>query len=80
MRGAQHAAVGDRGVGDGHLHRRHGEALADREVAHRGAGVLGQRQHDAGLLAGQVGAGRRAEAEAPHPLVEALGAELSTRS
>ena len=30
---------------------------------------------DAALLAGQVDAGRLAEAEAPHPLVEALGAE-----
>ena len=73
--GAQDAAVGDRRVGDRHLHRRDRDALADREVAHRGARVLGEREHDARLLARQVGAGRLAEAEAPHPLVELPGAE-----
>ena len=73
--GPQDAAVGDRRVGDRHLHRRDRDALADREVAHRGAGVLGEREHDAALLAREVGAGRLAEAEAPHPLVELLGAE-----
>ena len=70
-RRAQDAAVGDRGVGGRHLHRRDRLALADRQVAHRGVRVVLAREHDAGLLAGQVDAGGLAEAEAPHPLVEA---------
>ena len=45
LRRAQDAAVGDRRVGGGHLHRRHREALADRQVAHRRAGVVvGRRE------------------------------------
>ncbi len=76
VRRAQHAAVGDRRVGGAHLDRRDRDALADRQVAHRGARVLRQRQHDAALLAGEVDAGRLAEAELAHPVVEALGLQL----
>ena len=68
-------AVGDRGVADGHLHRRDRQALADRQVAHRRARVLLEVEQDAALLAGQVDAGRAAEAEAADPGVEPLGAE-----
>src|SRR3712207_4383302 len=69
-------AVGDRGVRARHLHRRDADALADRQVAHRRAGVLLQREHLTDLLAGQVDAGRLAEAEAADPLVEAPRADL----
>ena len=62
VRRAQDAAVGDRGVARRHLHRRDRDALADRQVAHRRARVVLQRQHESLLLAGQVDAGRLAEA------------------
>ena len=75
VRRAQDAAVGDRGVGGAHLHRRDREALAHRHVGGGRAGVLVVGEHDARLLARQVDAGRRAEAEAAHPLVEAARAE-----
>ena len=73
---AQDAAVGDRRVGGDHLHRRDRLALAEREVGHRRARVLPPVQHDAALLAGKVDAGRLAEPEPVHPVVEPLGAEL----
>ena len=44
VRRAQDAAVGDRGVRARHLHRRDELALADRQVAHRGARVLVERR------------------------------------
>src|SRR5262249_42112681 len=75
-RRAQDAAVGDRRVGLRHLYRRHREALPDRQVAHRRARVLAELRDDPALLAGQVDAGRRAEAEAPDPRVEALATHL----
>ena len=67
-------AVGDGGVGGDHLHRRDELALADRQVAHRGARVLLQRQHQAPFFAGEPGPGGRAEAEAVDPVVEARSA------
>ena len=75
VRRAQDAAVGDRGVGGAHLHRRDGEALAHRHVRGGRARVLVVGRARSRLLARQVDAGRRAEAEAPHPLVEAPRAE-----
>ena len=73
--GAQDAAVGDRAVGGGHLHRRDGQALADRHVAHARARVVLAVEQQARLLARQVDARGLAEAEAPDPAIEVVGAE-----
>jgi len=78
VRRSQDAAVGDRRVHRRHLHRRDRLALADGEVAHRGAGVAAPRQDDPLLLAGKVDARRLAEAERLDPLGEAVGAERAT--
>ena len=61
--GRSDAAVGDRRVGGRHLHRRHELALADRQVAHRGARVVVERQRQARFLARQV----RRRCGAPKP-------------
>jgi hypothetical protein len=58
-------------VGGGHLDRRDGDALADRQVAHRRSRVLLVAQHEPLLLTGQVDAGGLAEAEV-YPLAEGL--------
>ena len=47
LRLPEDAAVGDRRVAGDHLHRRHRLALADRQVAHRGARVFVELRHDA---------------------------------
>ena len=78
MRRAQDAAVGDRAVELGDLHRRDRLALADREVAHRGARVVLELRDDALLLAREVGAGELAEAELADVVVKALLAEPLT--
>src|SRR5438270_774641 len=72
-----HAAVRDRAVGGGDLDRRDGDALADRHVPDRRARPLvGVRRNDAAALAGEVEAGRLAEAEPVDPVHELGRAEL----
>ena len=67
MRLHEHAAVRDRRVRARHLHRRHCDAVADRDGADRRARPLVERQGEARRLAGEVDAGLRAEAEARRP-------------
>src|SRR5207237_10766175 len=58
-----------------HLDRGDREALADRQVAHRRAGVVGGLGDDPVRLARDVDARRAPEAELADPAVEAPGAE-----
>ena len=65
---SQTPVVGDRAVGGRHLHRGHGDALPDRDVADRRARPLVGRKDDARRLAREVDAGLAAEPEALDPL------------
>ena len=69
------AAVCDRGVGGGELHRRDRDALPDRYRADRRSRPVGGQE--AAGLAGEVDPGAAAEPEARHPLLQAALAEVA---
>ena len=70
------AVVPDRGVDGSHLEWGYRDPLSDRDVADGRARPLLEREHEPGTLAGEVDAGRLAEAELVDPAGEALLSEL----